>query len=81
MEEVILLLNKAKSIDVSKNIVISKEEGITFSRIGKYLDAKKSFETYLFGLIELQKKEPLSVVLDNEIEWTKKIIFKVSQIN
>lgn len=81
MEEVILLLNKAKSLDISKNIVISKEEGITLSRIGRNLDAKKSFETYLLGLIELQKKEPTSVILENEIEWTKKIIFKVGQSN
>lgn len=68
MEEVILLLNKAKSLDISKNIVISKEEGIPLSIIGRNLDAKKSFETYLLGLIELQKKEPTRFILGNEIE-------------
>ena len=76
-EEVINLLNKAKSLNVTPYIVLSKEEGITYLRLEKKLEAKKAFQTYLKLLSELKEKNE---VIEDEIDWTKKMMFKVDNM-
>ncbi|MFD3275154.1 M48 family metallopeptidase [Aquirufa echingensis] len=80
MDEVLGLLTKAKSLNVTKDIILNKEEGITLSRIGRNIEAKKSFDLYLLGLNELLKKDDKNSLINDEIEWARKMIFKVSQI-
>jgi hypothetical protein len=82
-EEVLKLLNRAKSLNVTPNITLYKEEGITHLRMNNKIEAKKSFQDYLSQLIKLKEKnmnsshnENNKLILD-EIEWTSKMIFKV----
>lgn len=82
-EEVINLLSKAKTLNVTPYIVLNKEEGITFIRLGRKAEAKKSFQTYLTLLIELNEIKELNnnnKGLEDEITWTKKMIFKVDNL-
>lgn len=86
-EEALALLQKAKSLGVTNDILVLKEEGITLLRLGRNLEAKKSFESYLAALIAYAKKiETDNVsyndfdVTENELGWTKKMIFKSSQL-
>lgn len=80
MDEVLGLLSKAKTLNVTKDIILHKEEGITLSRIGRNIEAKKAFESYLLGLSELFKKDEKNSVINDELEWAKKMIFKVGQL-
>lgn len=79
-EKVINLLNKAKSLNITPYIGLYKEEGITYLRLENTIEAKKSFQTYLKLLNEVkelkEKKLENIEVFDDEIEWTKKMIFK-----
>lgn len=84
-EEVINLLSKAKILNVTPYILLNKEEGITFIRLDKKAEAKKSFQTYLTLLIELKDKNEIKELqnnkaLEDEINWTKKMIFKVDNL-
>jgi hypothetical protein len=82
-EEIINLLNKAKTISITSNIIIYKEEGITLIRLERKAEAKKAFQTYLALLNELIAKNESNVQnkeLENEIVWTKKMIFKVDSL-
>jgi predicted Zn-dependent protease len=85
-EEVISLLGKAKSLNVTSYILLNKEEGITFIRLNKKDEAKKAFQTYLSllnGLKERNEVKELKNInkgLEDEITWTKKMIFKVDNL-
>ena len=85
-EDVINLLNKAKTLNVTPYILLSKEEGITYIRLGKKIEAKKAFQTYLALLseskekIEIKELKNNNKALENEIDWTKKMIFKVDNL-
>lgn len=85
-EEVIILLSKAKSLNVTPFILLNKEEGITYIRLNKKVEAKKSFQTYLTLLNELKERNEVKELknnnkeLDEEISWTKKMIFKVDNL-
>jgi predicted Zn-dependent protease len=85
-EEVINLLSKAKTLNVTSYIVLNKEEGITYLRLEKKAEAKKSFQTYLTLLIELKDRNEIKGLknnnkeLEDEIIWTKKMIFKVDNL-
>ncbi len=85
-EEVINLLSKAKTINVTPFMLLNKEEGITFIRLDKKADAKKSFQTYLTLLIEMKDRNDIKEIknnnkaLEEEITWTKKMIFKVDNL-
>jgi predicted Zn-dependent protease len=85
-EEVINLLNKAKTLNITPYIIINKEEGITYIRLNMKAEAKKAFENYLSKLNEIKERNGVkefvnsSKVLDDEINWTKKMIFKVDQL-
>lgn len=79
-EDVINLLNKAKTLNVTPYIILSKEEGITYIRLEKKVEAKKAFQTYLALLSELKAKSETNKTLEDEIIWTKKMIFKVDNL-
>lgn len=85
-EEVINLLNKAKTLNVTPYNLLNKEEGITFIRLDKKAEAKKSFQTYLTLLNELKDRNEIKELknnnkaLEDEITWTKKMIFKVDNL-
>jgi hypothetical protein len=83
-EEVINLLSKAKLLNVTPYILLHKEEGITYMRLDKKAEAKKSFQTYLTLLNELkvrnETKEVSNKGFEDEIIWTKKMIFKVDNL-
>jgi predicted Zn-dependent protease len=85
-EEVINLLSKAKMLNVTPYILLNKEEGITYIRLDKKAEAKKSFQTYLTLLNELKDRNEIKELknnnkgLEDEISWTKKMIFKVDNL-
>jgi len=85
-EEVINLLSQAKTLNVTPYILLSKEEGITYIRLNKKAEAKKSFQTYLTLLNELKDRNEIKELkntnkaLEDEITWTKKMIFKVENL-
>jgi Zn-dependent protease with chaperone function len=82
-EEVIDLISKAKSININSLITLYKEEALTLLRLGRKEESKKSFQTYLSQLNELKAKLESSnkkSELEDEIDWTKKMIFKIDII-
>lgn len=85
-EQVIDLLSKAKALNVTPYFLVHKEEAITFLRLNKKLEAKKAFQTYLMLLLELKDKNEKNDfnIFDNEIEdeinWTKKMVFKCDKL-
>ncbi len=82
-EEVINLLNKAKTLNVTPYLIIHKEEGITMLRLEKKAEAKKALQTYLVLLNEIKVKNDCkgsNNEIENEIIWTKKMIFKVDSL-
>ncbi len=85
-EEVINLLSKAKMLNVTTYILLNKEEGITYMRLDNKVEAKKSFQTYLTLLNELKERNEIKELknnnkgLEDEITWTKKMIFKVDNL-
>lgn len=85
-EEVINLLSKAKTLNVTPYILLNKEEGITYIRLDKKTEAKKAFQTYLTLLNELKDRNEIKELnnnnkgLEDEITWTKKMIFKVDNL-
>lgn len=84
-EEVISLLKKAKSINVTPYIIISKEEGITYLRMNEKVEAEKSFQIYLTMLNDVKSENESKGLMENrviedEITWVKKMIFKVGNL-
>jgi len=76
-EEVLELFKKAQLLKVTPYIILSKEEGLTYIRLNNKIEAKKCFQTYLTALIELKNS---SKAIEEEINWTKKMIFKVDNL-
>jgi hypothetical protein len=89
-EESLNLILKAKSLGVTNEFLISKEEGITLLRLGRNLEAKKAFENYLLLYQQYVKKIESDNISYNdnyelefskkEIDWAKKMIFKAGQL-
>lgn len=79
-EEVIRLLSKAKTLNVTPYILLNKEEGITYIRLNKKAEAKRAFQTYLTLLNELTELKNNNKALEDEITWTKKMIFKIDNL-
>jgi Zn-dependent protease with chaperone function len=76
-EEVIVLLNKAKSLNITPFIMVHKEEGITYIRLNKKEEAKKAFQSYLASLLDTKSDNKF---IEDEIIWTKKMIYKVDHL-
>lgn len=79
-EEVIRLLEVAKALNVTPLIQIYKEEGITYLRLDAKEEAKKSFQTYLVKLNEQLNQNNNALILEDEILWTKNMIFKIDKL-
>lgn len=85
-EEALMLLNKAKTLNVAPYILTDKELGITYLRLDNKIEAKKSFQLYLTSLIELKERNEIKEIknfnyqIETEIIWTKKMIFKVDNL-
>lgn len=74
-QEALNLINKAKILNVVPRIDVYKEEGITLMRMGKEKEAGEAFKNYLKNLEMSIDKSEYNI---NEIEWTKKMVYKVS---
>lgn len=83
--EALELLSKAKTLNVIPDASIHKEEGITYLRLSNKVEAKKCFQNYLSTLLELRNKtlaEDCKAIssIDNEISWSRKMIYKVDNL-
>jgi beta-barrel assembly-enhancing protease len=74
-QEALDLLNNAKTLNVTPNNYLFKQEGLTLIRLGRPNDAGEAFKNYLKTLETGGEK---SVYVTDQIEWTKKMIFKIS---
>lgn len=89
-KEALDLITKAKSLNVFPSINIPKQESIALIRLKKYEDAKICLQQYREGLekekINLDKIYDsrewsyLNNYINNEYEWTVKMIFKVDKL-
>ncbi|HEX2919883.1 MAG TPA: M48 family metallopeptidase [Bacteroidales bacterium] len=74
-QEALKLINKAKTLDITPNVNIYKQEGITLLRLGKYYDAVIAFKVYLG---KLESQEVKTDYITSEIEWSRKMIYKAA---
>ncbi len=85
-EEVFALLYKAKALNVNPPLRLHKEEAITLLRLDRKTEAKKSLQNYLTSLIEMRERNEIKEfknynrALEEEISWTKKMIFKIDNL-
>lgn len=82
-EEALLLIQKAKILDVIPLVILNREEALTYLRLENKVGAKKSFAFYLSDLIELQSSNTNKSFinnLDDEIRWTKTMIYIINKI-
>jgi beta-barrel assembly-enhancing protease len=85
-EEVISLLNTAKILNVNPPLMLFKEEAISLLRLDRKEDAKKSLQNYLTSLLDIKEKNEIREIknynkaLEEEISWTKKMIFKIDSL-
>lgn len=81
-EEVVSMLNKAKTLNVHPPLILHKEEAISLLRLDRKAEAKTSLQTYLAALSEYKIKNDINnnSVIDEEIVWTKKMIFKIDHL-
>lgn len=74
-KEALELINKAKTLNIAPHSYIYKEEALTLIRLGRQKEASEALTNYLMSLES--EKDVSSYVLD-EIDWTKKMINKVT---
>ena len=76
-------LNKAEELGIEPNAYIDKQKAITYLRLNQTFEAKDALEQYLnqLSLILGEENEMSNFeeeALNNEISWTKKMIYKLS---
>ncbi|MDP4276281.1 MAG: M48 family metallopeptidase [Bacteroidota bacterium] len=86
-QECLNLLKSAKEINVIPPIYLYKQEALVYIRLKNYLDAKNSLQTYLQMLTDQYKDlsdikssenwSSMNIYLTNELDWTKKMLFKI----
>lgn len=74
------LIQKAKSLKISPHVNLDKQEALIFLRLNRKQEAKISLQNYLNGLQRIKNIENKNSQLIEEIEWTKKMIFKVDSL-
>lgn len=74
-QEALDLINKAKALNIAPHSYIYKEEALTLIRLRRQKEASEAFTNYLRSLES--EKDETGYVLD-EIEWTKKMINKLT---
>lgn len=77
MEKSLSFLIQAENLNVVPRAITYRDKGLTFMRLKKYNNAQEAFEKYLTEISKTEEKENWLI---NEIEWTKKMIFKCKQI-
>lgn len=77
MNKALDYLIKGESLNVTERFTLSKEKGLTFIRLNRITEAKIAFENYLKAISDFEGD---NMWISNEIEWTKKMIFKCGQI-
>jgi predicted Zn-dependent protease len=70
IQEAIDLINKAKTLNIAPHNYIFKQEGLALIRLGKQKESIDAFKNYLKNL---QTDSDF-----DEIEWTRKMIYKMS---
>ena len=88
--EALELINKAKLLNVVPTINLFKQESLVLIRLKKYQEAIKALETYANSIkLEYTKLEQIKNdyawgstknYLDNQAEWTSKMIYKVNNL-
>lgn len=76
-QEALNLIGKAKTLNVVPNDYAYKQEGITLLRLGKSNEAAVAFKVYLN---KLESQNDKSDYVYNEIDWTRKMIFKAASL-
>lgn len=82
-EEALLLIQKAKSLNVLPLVILNREEALTYLRLENKVEAKKSFDLYLTELMKLQSSNTNKGFINNindEISWTKTMIHNIHKI-
>jgi beta-barrel assembly-enhancing protease len=72
-QEALDLINISKNLNVAPHNYIFKQEGLALIRLGKQKESIDAFKNYLKNLEIAQTDSNF-----DEIEWTKKMIFKMS---
>lgn len=78
MESALNYLIKADELSVVPRYTTSKDRGLTLMRLDRFPAAQGAFKEYLSGIAKIENK---SNWLQDEIEWTRKMIYKCEQIN
>ena len=87
INDALKLLQTAKNLDIEGFLMVYKEEGITHLRLNNKIEAKKAFQLYLSVLLEFKARNGLnetnnkSAFIQEEIEWAKKMIYKVDRLD
>lgn len=76
-QEALSYIQKAKSLNVIPNNYAYKQEAITLLRLDRKQEAIATFENYLNGLENSEEKTDF---IRNEIEWTRKMIYKTKHL-
>ena len=76
-EHALKLIQKAKSLKITPVIYLDKQEGLIFLRLNRKQEAKISFQNYLSAIQGIKNVENKNYQLVDEIEWTKKMLFKI----
>ena len=76
-EQALKLIQKAKSLKITPVIYLDKQEGLIFLRLNRKQEAKISFQNYLSAIQGIKNLENKNYQLVDEIEWTKKMLFKI----
>lgn len=75
-EEILTLLHQAKNLNNIQYLLIYKEEGLTYLRLNKIIEARNSLEIYLKLLLENNTEKENHEIKD-EIMWTKNMLQKI----
>jgi predicted Zn-dependent protease len=88
--EALELIKKAKSLNVSPNININKQEALVLIRLGQKNDAIAALESYMINVKELQSTADKILnqntwsatqdFVEIEKDWTSKMIYKVKSL-
>ncbi len=76
-QEALSYIQKAKSLNVIPNDYAYKQEAITLLRLDRKQEAIAAFDNYLNGL---ENSEEVTDFIRNEIEWTRKMIYKTKHL-
>lgn len=76
-QEALSYIQTAKSLDITPNNYTNKQEAITLIRLDRKQEAIAALENYLNGLENYE--EETDFIMD-EIEWTRKMIYKVNHL-